>query len=139
VAVVFHLSVLTPERAWFSRPVVSLQAPGSQGYLGVLAHHAPLITDLVPGMLAIRDDSGVQSVYAVSGGFLEVSRNRATVLADAVEPVAEIDVERARRARDRAVERLRGPSKNRDVERAQAALARALNRLRAADGDRGRS
>lgn len=112
--------------------VVSLTAPGSEGYLGVLAHHAPLITALQPGHLEIRDADQNEAVFAVSGGFLEVSENRATVLADAVETPAEIDVDRARQALERAKTRLRDTSGLTDVARAEAALKRALNRLRIA-------
>jgi F-type H+-transporting ATPase subunit epsilon len=128
----FHLSLLTPEQSLLEAEVVSLTAPGSEGYLGVLAHHAPLITALQPGRLEIRDADQKETVYAVSGGFLEVSENKATILADAVEIPGEIDVERARRALERARERLRDTSGSIDVPRAEGALSRALNRLRVA-------
>jgi F-type H+-transporting ATPase subunit epsilon len=129
----FHLSLLTPERSLLEAEVVSLTAPGSEGYLGVLAHHAPLITALQPGQLEIRDADEKETVFAVSGGFLEVSENKATVLADAVETPGEIDVDRAQRALERARERLRDTSGSIDVPRAEAALKRALNRLRIAE------
>lgn len=83
----FTFRLVTPQRIVFEGPVVSIQAPGSEGYLGVLAHHAPLITALQSGRLEMRDDSGRVTAYAVSGGFLEVSNNRASVLADSAEPV----------------------------------------------------
>lgn len=134
MAATYQQSVLTPDRVVVEQRGVSMVAPGSQGYLGILAHHAPLITDLAPGMLTLRDERGQEQVLAVSGGFLEVSDNRATVLADAAEKPGEIDVERARRARDRAQGRLRDTRAAWDVERARAALLRALNRLRIAQG-----
>src|SRR5204862_8014878 len=77
----------TPQRLLLEAPIVSLEAPGPEGYLGILAHHAPLITPLRPGRLDVRDTEGVESSYAVSGGFLGVSANRATVLADTAERV----------------------------------------------------
>jgi F-type H+-transporting ATPase subunit epsilon len=129
----FHLSLRTPEQSLLEAEVVSLTAPGSEGYLGVLAHHAPLITALQPGQLEIRDADQRTTVFAVSGGFLEVSENKATILADAVETPGEIDVDRAQRALERARERLRDTSGSTDVARAEAALKRALNRLRIAD------
>ena len=132
MAEMFQLTVLTPERMVLDRQIESLVAPGADGYLGVLAHHAPLITTLAPGKLTIHDSAG-ESLYAISGGFLEVSDNRATILADAVESPREIDVERARRARERAEERLRDAAGKWDAARAQASLARALNRIRIAD------
>ncbi len=128
----FQLSLLTPERCFLEKSVVSLVAPGGDGYLGILANHAPLITALAPGRLEVRDSEESESKYAVSGGFLEVSDNRATVLADAVEALDEIDVARAERARDRAQERLKDRSGPIDVVRAEASLRRALNRIRIA-------
>jgi F-type H+-transporting ATPase subunit epsilon len=83
----FTFRLVTPQRIVFEGPVVSIQAPGSEGYLGVLAHHAPLITALQPGRLEMRDASGRVTAYSVGGGFLEVSNNRASVLADSAEPV----------------------------------------------------
>ena len=133
MAETFHLSLLTPERSLLEADIVSLIAPGSEGYLGVLAHHAPLVTALQPGRLEIRDADQKETLFSVSGGFLEVSGNRATILADAVETPQDIDVDRARSALERARQRLRDTSGGMDVPRAEAALKRALNRLRIAD------
>ncbi|MBD3160920.1 MAG: F0F1 ATP synthase subunit epsilon [Candidatus Latescibacteria bacterium] len=128
----FHLSLLTPQRSLLETEVESIVAPGSEGYLGILAHHAPLITALQPGRLEIRDAAREEQVFAVSGGFLEVSNNRATVLADAVERPDEIDVARAERALERARERKKDLSGAVDAARAEAALRRAVNRIRVA-------
>jgi F-type H+-transporting ATPase subunit epsilon len=132
MAETFHLSVLTPQRSVLEAEVVSIIAPGSAGYLGVLAHHAPLVTALIPGKLTVKDASGEETIYAISGGFLEVSDNRATVLADALEAAADIDVERARRSRDRSRRRLQERGPEVDVARAERALRRAENRLKVA-------
>jgi F-type H+-transporting ATPase subunit epsilon len=126
----FHLSLQTPERTVFDDAVVSLMAPGGRGYLGILANHAPLITTLVPGKLSIRDLSGSERIFALSGGFLEVSQNRATILADSLESPDEVDADRAQESRDRAMKRLKEMSGRWDDERARLALFRALNRLR---------
>ena len=104
----FTFRLVTPQRLLLEETIAYLQAPGSEGYLGVLANHAPLITALRPGRVEVRDAAGKTSVYAVSGGFLEVSGNRATVLADTAEPAGEIDRERAAASLKRADERLRG-------------------------------
>jgi len=80
----FQLSILTPEQSVFEGPVEYVQVPGTEGYLGVLANHAALVTALAPGMLTVRRADGAVEKYDVSGGFFEVSRNQATVLADAV-------------------------------------------------------
>jgi F-type H+-transporting ATPase subunit epsilon len=128
----YTLSVITPERPVFEKEVVSIVAPGSEGYLGVLAHHAPLITPLAPGKLTVTTPDGREESYAVSGGFLEVSANAAVLLADAIEPASEIDVERAREAERRAHERLKSPAPEIDRSRAERAYARAANRIRIA-------
>jgi F-type H+-transporting ATPase subunit epsilon len=154
----FAFRLVTPQRLVLEAEIVSLQAPGSEGYLGVLAHHAPLITALRPGRLDIRDAKGTVTSFAVSGGFLEVSGNRATVLADTAERAGEIDVERARASLRRAEDRLRqgagggspslgGPGAGGegavatetvvDHDRAMRALERAKNRLAIAIAERG--
>lgn len=85
MASTFELCILTPERKVFEGPVEYLQVPGSQGYLGVLAHHAGLVTALASGTLTVRHAGGREQQWRVQGGFFEVSNNRATVLADALE------------------------------------------------------
>lgn len=125
----FKLSVVTPEKIVFEKDVRSIVASGSEGYLGVLTDHAPLITALIPGILTVTDNAGDDVDYSVSGGFLEVSGNVATVLADAIEDPDRIDVERAKQAEQRARKRLsRRSDSDIDELRAEAALARALNR-----------
>jgi len=80
----FQLSILTPERTVFEGTVEYVEVPGSQGYLGVLAHHAALVTGLATGTLTVRKHGGETERWQVSGGFFEVSNNKATVLADSV-------------------------------------------------------
>lgn len=129
----FKLSVVTPEKVVLDQDVRAMIAPGSEGYLGVLTDHAPLITGLIPGKLTITEPDNSQMDYVLSGGFLEVSNNIATILADAIESLEKIDVERAKKAEQRARERLVHRSDpSIDVARAEAALARALNRQRLA-------
>ena len=132
----FSLTIVTPERILYEGEVRSLVAPGSDGYFGVLSNHAPLISALKPGCLELRDAEDKRSLMAVSGGFIEVSHNKATLLVDAAEFKAEIDVERARSALERARKRLL-EGQNRDsrisTARAQAGLARAFNRLNVSD------
>ena len=80
----FHLSILTPEQAVFDGDVEYVEAPGSEGYFGVLAHHAAMVTALASGTLKVRYSDGKEESWPLKGGFFEVSDNRATVLADAV-------------------------------------------------------
>src|SRR5262249_23713772 len=84
MATAFHLAILTPERSVFDGAVEYVQVPGSEGYLGVLAHHAGLVTSLGAGTLTVRRLGGAEETLSVSGGFFEVGNNRATVLADSV-------------------------------------------------------
>ncbi len=88
MATAFHVQILTPEREAYAGEATHLYARGSLGYLGVLAHHAPLLTSLEPGVMSVRRPDGHEEHFVVTGGFLEVSNNRATVLADAVGPAA---------------------------------------------------
>jgi F-type H+-transporting ATPase subunit epsilon len=81
---VFDLSVLTPERSVYEGRVEYVQVPGSEGYLGVLAHHAPLVTALAAGRITARTPGGDELGWQVTGGFFEVADNQATVLADEV-------------------------------------------------------
>jgi F-type H+-transporting ATPase subunit epsilon len=80
----FHLSILTPETSVFEGAVEYVEVPGTAGYLGVLAHHAALVTGLASGTLTVRVTAGQTQRWPVGGGFFEVSHNRATVLADSV-------------------------------------------------------
>lgn len=125
----YQLTIATPEKVYYEDQIDSLTAPGSEGYLGILSHHAPLITTLQPGKVSVRDSNKKVIVFAVSGGFLEVSQNKAMLLADAVELAREIDIERASRALKRAQERLREKQPAIDLGRALSALNRAKNRI----------
>ena len=126
----FRLSVLTGERSVLDETVQSLIAPGTEGYLGVLRNHAALVTGLMPGKLSVTDLSGKVEEYAVSGGFLEVRKNVATVLVDAIEKAEAIDVPRAERAAEAARQLLAKHDPEIDKAEVEAALKRAQNRIR---------
>ena len=135
MASTFALQVVTPERVVLEREVVSVVVPAHGGYLGVMARHAPLVTELKTGAITTTDPQGGKQVLAVTGGILSVSDNLATVLADAAELASEIDLDRAEEARTRARERLVAQAETKtaaNVDRARAALVRATNRLRVA-------
>ena len=126
----FHLEVITPERSAVEEEVISLQVMASDGRLGVLHNHAPLIASLTPGKLVCRDGQGKEKMLAVGEGFLEVLKNEVKVLCDFADFPEEIDLKRAEEARERAKERLKKRSKpDIDDGRAEAALRRALVRL----------
>src|SRR6266849_3969210 len=94
---VLTLEVVTPDRAVVHEAVTEVQLPGSEGYLGILPGHTPLLTELGTGALSYRQGAQTRRV-AVSGGFAEVLPDRVIVLADVAERAEEIDVERARLA-----------------------------------------
>jgi F-type H+-transporting ATPase subunit epsilon len=127
------LEVVTAERLLLDDGGIDIViAPGIDGELAILPEHAPLITPLAPGELRVRK-SGEENSYFVSGGFLEVLRDKVTILADAAEHAEEIDIARAEEARRRAQESLARRHEQPDVAAAEAALRRSLIRLRVAE------
>ena len=117
----------------FSGDVDILVAPGVDGEMGILPHHSPLLTTLKAGVLRVRR-AGVEEVFAISGGVMEVRPEIVTVLADAAERAEEIDIARAEEARQRAEETLKaGLPPNSDAYlAAESALRRSGLRLQVA-------
>lgn len=130
----FRLEIVTPERIVLQQDAASVVVPGSEGSLGILANHAPLMAELTVGELKVRDADGREEHFAISGGFMEVADNNVRILADSAEKAEEIDVPRAEQAVVRARERLSSADTSTDLLRAEIALKRALNRLRVAQG-----
>jgi F-type H+-transporting ATPase subunit epsilon len=124
------LEVVTPERKVLSEDIYSLIVPAIEGYMGILPNHAPIISGLEPGVVKFKVNGNYRKM-AISGGFLEVSVNKASILANTAELAEEIDVKRAQEAKERAEKRLKN-KKDIDVLRAELALKRALARLNAA-------
>jgi F-type H+-transporting ATPase subunit epsilon len=133
-----HLEVITPERKVYEEDVDMVVAPASDGYVGILPHHAPLFTTLGPGEFKVKR-GGVEEILAVFGGFMDVRSDRVVVLTDAAEHAEEIDATRAQQARDRAQQVLAaGAASAADEQRARAELQRALVRLRVSESRRRR-
>lgn len=128
-----RLEIVTPQRKVFSEDVDFLVAPGTDGELGILPSHTPLITSLDVGIMRIEQD-GKKFRVVVSGGFMEVRNSKVTVLATAAERTEEIDVSRAEAAKKRAEDRLVSKTPDIDTLRAELALRRAIMRIRAASG-----
>jgi len=128
----FRLEIVTAERMVYSDEVSAVVAWGVEGQLGILPHHAPLMTMLQPGDLMIRKDKE-EEYFAISGGFLEVRPDKVIVLADACERADEINVARAEEAKKRAQETMKAAPLTVEAAAAEAALRRSLARLKAAE------
>jgi len=122
------LEIITAEREVYSGEVDVVVAPGIEGSMGILPHHAPLMTVLQPGELMIRKD-GVENYLVVTGGFMEVLGNKVTILADAAENSDEIDEQRAQAAVKSAQERVRNRESDVQLEEALRSLRRAQVRV----------
>ena len=125
------LEVVTPERLLVREDVAAVQVPATNGYLGILPGHAPLLAELGTGFLNY-EAGGNRWYLAVHGGYLEVLDNRLRVLANNAERAEEIDVERAKTAMKRAQEQILNPSLGVDPAFALHAIERAQARLDAA-------
>jgi len=131
--VTIRLEIVTPERLVYEDDVDAVTLPGSEGELGVLPHHAPLVTTLGVGELRIRK-AGVEENFAIVGGFLQVRPDRVVVMAETADMASEIDLEKAQEARreaERAIES--GYQEGADLAAARAALQQALLRIRVAE------
>ena len=127
------LEIVTPERLAYSDTVDSVQLPGVEGELGVLPHHAPLVSMLGVGELRIRK-GGSEESFAIAGGFLQVRPDRVVVMAETADLAAEIDLEKAQQARAEAERALEaGFVEAADLSAARAELQRALVRIRVAE------
>jgi F-type H+-transporting ATPase subunit epsilon len=128
-----HLDIVTPEKLAYSDEVDAVVLPGSEGELGVLPHHAPLISTLGAGELRLRK-AGQEESFAIVGGFLQVLPDKVVVMAETADLAADIDLERAEEARRKAEETLEGGYvEGADLAAARAALQTALLRIRVAE------
>jgi F-type H+-transporting ATPase subunit epsilon len=127
------LDIVTPERLVVSEEVDAVVCPGIEGELGVLPHHAPLLTTLGVGELRIRRGTE-EEFFAIAGGFLQVRPDKVVVMAETADMASEIDLEKAQEARREAERALaEGFEEPADLARARAALQRALLRIRVAE------
>jgi F-type H+-transporting ATPase subunit epsilon len=124
----YQLTIVTPEKMVFDQKVISLTAPGSIGYLGILANHAPIMTGLVPGKLSIRTQEDKSLVFAIDGGFLECSFNKVTILADAIIARDDIQVEQEKKQAEKIREELK--NNKLDVDLLKLELSKILNRIK---------
>ncbi|MEQ9103493.1 MAG: ATP synthase F1 subunit epsilon [Rhodothermales bacterium] len=129
-----HVDIVSPTGSIYKGDAVSVQAPGLEGSFAVLYNHAPMVATIAVGTLTVTDAKNTRIPFATSGGFLEVSGNRVTILAETAEMASKIDVERARSAEQRAQEVLDAATSEEERALYAAALERARNRLRVSMG-----
>ncbi len=129
----FMVEIVTPEQILFKDEVQFLVVPELNGELGVLKNHAPMIAALDVGVMRYTDPAGKVKKIALSGGFMEVIYNEVRVLAETAEQGSEIDVLRAKAAKERAEKRLQLKDENINSGRAEMSLRRAMARLKAAE------
>ena len=126
----FQVHILAADRTFYDGPCVSLTVPTSDGELGILAHHSPIIAAVQPGTLRYQAPGEDVKLAAVSPGMVKVENNEVLVLVDSAERPEEIDAGRAQREADEAMEAILQKKSIQEYQVAQGTLARALNRLR---------
>lgn len=131
------LEIVTPERKVYEKEVNMVVVKGVAGELGILPNHIPLVTPLKVAPVKAKIGDKVEFI-AVHGGFMEVRKDKVVILAEAAELDADIDVSRARLAKERAERRLEQKQNDLNARRAELALARAISRLEAKGGNDGR-
>lgn len=123
----FDVTIITPEREFYTGRVEMLEFNTTEGEIGIYKHHIPLTTVLAPGVVTITEEDDVKEA-AVHAGFAEILGDQVTILAEIAEWPPEIDLERAKRAEDRARSRLDAKEDGMDVLRAEVALKKSLVR-----------
>lgn len=125
---VFELKIISPDAVFYEGEGTFLEFTSVEGEMGVYKNHIPLTTILEPCVMKIHSGNEVKKA-AILGGFLEILQDKITVLAEDAQWPEEIDVERAKKAKERAEERLNRKEENTDLVRAEAALKRAVARI----------
>ena len=125
----FKLEVVTPNRKFLEEDIEMLVVRTIDGDVAVLANHTPLVTPLSIGILKLNYPDGTSKIATLCGGYMEVTKEKTTIVTDSAEWPGEIDVNRAEEAKKRAEERLKKKDSSLDAARAEMALKRALNRI----------
>lgn len=127
----FTLKIITPDRVFYEDEVSMVEFNTVEGEVGIYKQHIPMTMIIAPGILTITQENGIKEA-ALHAGFAEVLQDRVTILAEIVEWPAEIDLERAKEAKQRAEERIREKAPGIDMARAELSLKRAVARINAA-------
>jgi F-type H+-transporting ATPase subunit epsilon len=126
----FTLDIVTLKKVVFSEEIKSVYAPGKEGYFTILRGHTPFVSSLQPGVIRVTKPAGESFSLATSGGFLMTDGKKVILLADTAEHPEEIDVARAKAAKERAEKRLAERPQDIDIDRARVAMLRAINRIK---------
>lgn len=122
------LKIITPLGLYKECEVEAVNVKTVEGERTILSHHVPLVAMLATCRCSLKEN-GVYQDYALAGGLLQMSNNEMRILTDAIEGIAEIDIERAKRAKERAEKRLAKQDERTNIKRAEVALAKAINRI----------
>jgi len=123
------LEIISPDKVIYQDVVDSITIPGTLGGFQVLKNHAPLISTIEVGIVIVKKENESQ-YFTTGGGTIEVLNNKVLILADSMEKVEDIDIDRAEQAKERAVERLAKKKEEEiNVARAELALKKSLNRI----------
>ncbi len=122
------LKIITPLGLYKECEVEAVNVKTVEGERTILSHHVPLVAMLATCRCSLKEN-GVYQDYALAGGLLQMSNNEMRILTDAIEGSAEIDIERAIRAKERAEKRLSKQDERTNIKRAEVALAKAINRI----------
>jgi len=128
----FQLEVISPERVFYTGDVEMVELTTTEGDIGIYAGHIPLTTIVAPGVLTITESGDELKEAAVLEGFMEVTPEKVTILAQSCEWPDEIDINRAKEAKDRAERRLKSTDSSVNMTRAELALRKSLIRLQVA-------
>ncbi|AWL13434.1 ATP synthase epsilon chain [Saliniradius amylolyticus] len=129
-AMTVHLDVVSAEEKIFSGRVETLQVTGSEGELGIYPGHAPLLTNLKPGMVRLVKQHGHEEFIYIAGGVLEVQPGNVTVLADVAVRAKDLDEQAALEAKRHAEEHIANPASDLSFAEAASELAAALAQLK---------
>ncbi|OPH51329.1 F0F1 ATP synthase subunit epsilon [Paenibacillus ferrarius] len=126
----FLLEIVTPERKVYAEQASMISVKGVEGELGILPNHIPLVTPLKIAPITVKKQGSKDEIIAVNGGFMEVRKDKVVILAESAELPEQIDIDRAKAAKERAEKRLAETKQdNVDFKRAEASLQRAVNRI----------
>lgn len=129
-----NISVVTPEKKIFEGKISSLVAPGIEGEFGVLPEHTPFSTVLKPGVVGYKKEDGSEEMLAVSGGYIEVTRDKIILLVETAEKPEEIDIETIKRRKEEKEKLLKSKSKKDiDYDLIQTELLKEIAKLKAAE------